>query len=232
MTPTLVLSLFPGIGMLDTAFEEEGFCVVRGPDVLWGGDIRRFQPPPHKFDGVIGGPPCQAFSSSNRLVKARGGVPSGGNLIPEFERCVSEALPQWFLMENVKGAPLPAVNGYWVHSFLLNNRQLGEAQNRLRRWSFGWRGVRRQLQVDTVVFENPERTPCASTSLWSNGRQTGCKDHKHLELFKKWQGLPEEFDLPGFTVAGKVKAVVNGVPMAMGRAMAKAVRRVVEEQRT
>jgi len=28
----LVLSLFPGIGLLDRAFEEEGFTVVRGPD--------------------------------------------------------------------------------------------------------------------------------------------------------------------------------------------------------
>jgi site-specific DNA-cytosine methylase len=26
----LVLSLFPGIGLLDRAFEEAGFCVVRG----------------------------------------------------------------------------------------------------------------------------------------------------------------------------------------------------------
>lgn len=41
----LILSLFPGIGLLDMAFEEEGFCVVRGPDLLWGGDIRRFHPP-------------------------------------------------------------------------------------------------------------------------------------------------------------------------------------------
>ncbi len=32
---TLVLSLFPGIGLLDRAFELEGFTVVRGPDVLW-----------------------------------------------------------------------------------------------------------------------------------------------------------------------------------------------------
>src|SRR2546430_12673163 len=37
-------------------------CVVRGPDLLWGGDIRRFHPPAGKFDGVIGGPPCQLFS--------------------------------------------------------------------------------------------------------------------------------------------------------------------------
>ena len=52
----LVLSLFPGIGLLDMAFEEEGFCVVRGPDLLWGGDIRRFHPPAGRFEGVIGGP--------------------------------------------------------------------------------------------------------------------------------------------------------------------------------
>lgn len=32
----LILSLFPGVGLLDKGFEEEDFCVVRGPDVLWG----------------------------------------------------------------------------------------------------------------------------------------------------------------------------------------------------
>jgi len=52
MTPPLVLSLFPGIGLLDMAFEEEGFCVVRGPDLLWGGDVRRFHPPAGRVDGV------------------------------------------------------------------------------------------------------------------------------------------------------------------------------------
>jgi len=58
MSQQLVLSLFPGIGLLDSAFEEVGFCVVRGPDLLWGGDIVRFHPPAGRFDGVIGGPPC------------------------------------------------------------------------------------------------------------------------------------------------------------------------------
>ena len=54
------------------AFEEEGFCVVRGPDLLWGGDIRRFHPPAGRFDGVIGGPPCQAFSRLRHLVEHNG----------------------------------------------------------------------------------------------------------------------------------------------------------------
>lgn len=40
----LILSLFPGIDLLGRAFEELGACVVRGPDLLWGGDIRAFSP--------------------------------------------------------------------------------------------------------------------------------------------------------------------------------------------
>ena len=76
MTPCpLVLSLFPGIGLLDMAFAEEGFCIVRGPDLLWGGDIRRFHPPA-VFDGVIGGPPCQAFSRLVHIVRAKGQTPN------------------------------------------------------------------------------------------------------------------------------------------------------------
>src|SRR5713226_3268861 len=111
----LVLSLFPGIGLIDMAFEEEGFCVVRGPDLLWGGDIRRFHPPAGKFDGVIGGPPCQAFSTLAALNHHLGNEPKFGNLIPEFERCVGEAEPEWFVMENVPGAPVPKVPGFWTH---------------------------------------------------------------------------------------------------------------------
>jgi DNA (cytosine-5)-methyltransferase 1 len=37
----IVLSLFPGIDILGRGFEEEGWCVVRGPDLLWAGDVRR-----------------------------------------------------------------------------------------------------------------------------------------------------------------------------------------------
>lgn len=139
----LVLSLFPGIGLLDMAFEEEGFCVVRGPDVLWGGDIRSFHPPAGVFDGVIGGPPCQMFSMLARLVEFNGHKTRFGNLIPEFERCVYEAHPTWFLMENVPAAPAPVVVSYEVVSEVVNNRWfvaadgVGAEQTRQRRLSFG-----------------------------------------------------------------------------------------------
>ena len=87
----LVLSVFPGIDLLGRAFEEEGYCVVRGPDLLWGGDIRTFRPPAGVFEGVIGGPPCQ-FASRLRNLNPLCGK-KHGNLIPEFERVVAEAQP-------------------------------------------------------------------------------------------------------------------------------------------
>ena len=96
-----VLSIFPGIDLLGRGFEQEGFCVVRGPDLLWGGDIRRFHVPCGSFAGVIGGSPCQDFS------QARRNSPSGGGktLLAEFCRVVLEAQPEWFLLENVPGVP-------------------------------------------------------------------------------------------------------------------------------
>ena len=41
----LVLSLFPGAGLLDRGFEQAGFCVVRGPDILFGQRIEDFHAP-------------------------------------------------------------------------------------------------------------------------------------------------------------------------------------------
>ena len=131
----LVLSIFPGIDLLGKAFEEEGYCVVRGPDPLWGGDIRSFHPPAGVFAGVIGGPPCQEFSILRSVNRDK--PPKWGNLIPEFERVVMEAQPRWFLMENIKRAPLPSVPGYKVDGTLLDNRWLGHVQSRLHRFSFG-----------------------------------------------------------------------------------------------
>ena len=98
MESQLVLSLFPGADLLGRAFEEQGMCIVRGPDKLWGGDVREFHAPSGKFDGVIGGPPCQMFSKA-----AISGSPAE-NLIPEFVRLVDETKPRWAVMENVPQA--------------------------------------------------------------------------------------------------------------------------------
>lgn len=222
----LVLSLFPGIGLLDRAFEEEGFCVVRGPDLLWGGDIERFHPPAGKFDGVIGGPPCQAHSQLRYLTRHVGSK-QAPCLIHEFERCVSEAQPRWFVMENVKDARLPEVLGYAVHAQLVRDHWCGGETMRLRRFSFGTRGGR-PLLLDLPALHRPDPEPAAlaSGSAWDYvaKRPSGTQSKETLAKHLRLQGLPTDFlEHAPFTVAGKIKVVGNGVPLAMGRAIARAV---------
>ena len=243
----LVLSLFPGIGLLDMAFEEEGFCVVRGPDLLWGGDIRRFHPPAGAFQGVIGGPPCQLFSQMRHIQPLAG--KKHGNLIPEFERVVAEAAPEWFVMENVRDAPLPVVAGYEVNAQLLKDVWVGGETMRVRRISFGTpSGVR--LGVEQIALHTPEPEVAAlagggdrlvpvalvrdgkgghkpkqygnSGPRTALGRSTSSEG---LGMKLRQQGLPPDFlrDAP-FTASGKSHAVGNGVPLPMGRAIAKAVK--------
>lgn len=242
----LVLSLFPGIGLLDMAFEEEGFCVVRGPDLLWGGDVRKFTTPAGRFDGIIGGPPCQAFSRLRFMVE-QNGYQVAPNLIPEFERIIAEAAPAWFLMENVEAAPEPIVPGYQVHAQLLRDVWVGGETSRLRRFCFGTQDGRR-LQVETLALHcpNPEHAAMASgggrpvpVALGGSGKlkrsaksalkNYGYKTADAFENHKRLQGMPADFDLPAFTVSSKVKALGNGVPLPMGRAVAKAVRLAMYE---
>lgn len=235
VTP-LVLSLFPGIGLLDRAFEEEGFVVVRGPDLLWGGDVKRFHPPTGKFDGIIGGPPCQRFSEATGINRGRGAERE--NLIPEFERCVGEAAPIWFVMENVRRAPLPSVEGYTVREYLLNARWFGSPQKRIRRFSFGTRSG------EKLIFEPAIVRPAfvARTVLASDGKRNGkggCRRNRQNAMERQthtweqaceYQGVSESFvpDRIGsvrvFTKEGRWMLLGNGVPLPMGRAVARAVR--------
>ena len=250
----LVLSLFPGIGLLDMAFEEEGFCVVRGPDLLWGGDIRRFHPPAGAFQGVIGGPPCQAFSRLVHIVRAKGQTPKP-NLIPEFERVVDEAQPSWAVMENVPAAPEPDLRGMVTRSVMLNNRDFGAEQNRERRFSFstphgarldkwlaeesmqhGRNGNWARAVVATSskegAFAKSQEELARGTSRRMKkaaGVLPGQKPRRTVAECAELQGLPSDFlsDAP-FTAAGKYRVIGNGVPLPMGRAIAKAVRKHLE----
>lgn len=253
----LVLSLFPGLGLLDMAFEGEGFCVVRGPDQLWGGDVKQFHPPAGRFDGVIGGPPCQAFSRLRHIVKLNherhpDKYHLAENLIPEFERVVEEARPAWYLMENVPDAPWPSINPYIQRSFVLNNRWCVDAtpQNRERRFWFGHRDrdINPLAHIEVALFE-PLEWEYAVTAAGSGGgapipvrMNTGKKlksalrqpksrpNTRTVEDYLRLQGLPEDFfdRKSPFTVAGKRMMVGNGVPLPVGKAVARAVRLALE----
>lgn len=222
----LVLSLFPGIGLLDRAFEEEGFCIVRGPDLLWGGDIRRFHPPDGHFAGIIGGPPCQRFSGLGNVNRARWGDDSVmPDMIPDFVRCVLEAQPLWFLMENVTGAYEPVVAGYSVRSVIVDNSWCGGEQGRRRRFSFGLKGhIVPSFHVPGEVFEHPDPTPTVVSTGQADWKGSAQRNRATIGYMLEQQGMPPDaFDHSPFTVTELRRAIANGVPLPMGRAVARAV---------
>ncbi len=211
-SPQLLLSIFPGIDLLGLGFELEGYSVVRGPDLLFGGDVRRFHVPAGRFDGVIGGSPCPDFS------RARRAPPTGygEEMLAEFARVVREAAPAWWLLENVPGVPDIQIAGYSHQRVDLNAREVGLAQNRHRHFQFGHRDG-----LLLTVERGPKLKAFESCCIASEAGRTGRRDWaKFCEL----QGLPPGFALDQLTLSARYRAVGNGVPVPMARALAKGIK--------
>jgi DNA (cytosine-5)-methyltransferase 1 len=130
-----VLSLFSGGGGLDVGLEMAGFqtlvCVDNDPEscktlrfnrpewTVFEGDIRKFKPRGN-FDIVVGGPPCQGFSTAGK------GDPNDERnfLWREYFRVVVAVKPKALLLENVAGL-LNRKNRHHLDGFLSKLRSLG-----------------------------------------------------------------------------------------------------------
>ena len=219
----LTLSLFPGIDLLGRAFEAVGFCVVRGPDLITGGDVRDFAGVVGRFDGIFGGPPCQGFSSDNRH---RGNpnhksVVNSLAMIAQFERIVEECQPTWFCMENVPAVPDVRIEGYEVQRVPISDRECGGVQVRMRHFQFGHKDgwIIRPKRVIESVNRRKKTGPIKSaittkpSSKWST----------FADQCRKQGFEPSEISLPGWSKEAKFRAVGNGVPKGVGLAIARAV---------
>jgi DNA (cytosine-5)-methyltransferase 1 len=210
VTQQLVLSLFTGVGLLDRAFRESGFCVVSAGDLIYGQDIRHFKGIKGRFDGIIGGSPCQTFSDANRD-RPRDENHYGFQMIAEYQRIVKECDSSWYLFENVRNAPNVIIDGYGHQRIDINQGWFSDV-HRLRHIQFGHKEGKKIFWDRGSVTDRSLKS-CALAS-----------DNRSFRELCSLQGLEDDFDLPDFTVKGKKKMVGNGVPLVMGRVIANAVR--------
>jgi DNA (cytosine-5)-methyltransferase 1 len=124
--PIRTVSLFTGVGGLDIGFHEAGFEIVESIEIerqfcetLEANssnsrffdstkfnciDIRDYATSIDGIDFVIGGPPCQTFSSAGRRVNGVLGLDDErGVLFREYIRLLGLLNPKGFLFENVYG---------------------------------------------------------------------------------------------------------------------------------
>jgi len=170
-----IVSLFSGAGFLDFGFSENGFNIIRGYELVpefadsnnynhqlrYGhtekitldGDITLVKPQEiPRSRGIIGGPPCQDFSTGN--AKSPGVNGDRGKLVWDFLEKISYLEPDFFLFENVQAlyktrkhrteALEPMLQqfhemGYDVHFKVLNSLEFGIPQDRSRVFIVGFK---------------------------------------------------------------------------------------------
>lgn len=204
----LILSLFPGVDLLGRGFASEGYSVVQGPDLITDGRIENFHVPAGRFDGIIGGPPCQEYSDANRLREPQ----RGDRLVLEFLRVVSEAQPRWFLIENVRMVPTVQIDGYSVQRLDITDAECGGPQKRLRHIQFGSQAGHIIRPVRNA-FRKP--TKPTLTCVIAEGQT-------HAERLRT-QGVDFPLPLYSFTTAARARLIGNAVSLPVATTLAQAV---------
>lgn len=224
------IDLFAGIGGTRLAFESAGMrCVFSSEwdpfaqqtyEANFGekpnGDITKVDPASIPlFDVLVGGFPCQPFSSIGK----RQGFEhkTQGTLFFDVAQILKQKTPAAVLLENVKGLVnhdkgrtwrviQETLNelGYSVHSAVLDAANYGVPQHRERIYIVGFRS---ESAFNRFDFPKPRRTKVGIGSFI----QSGVEDRsisKHLQgsyIFKIDDGRPEIVDR---STAGQVKTLV------------------------
>lgn len=223
------LSLFSGAGGLDMGFKDAGFDIVEQNELVDDfaetlrinndnnhkvvcEDVRKYSGKPlkGKVDFIIGGPPCQPFSSaSKRAFGVNGTIDARGTLFNEYVRILKEVQPKGFLFENVYG--IVSANkgqdwkmivtafkraGYNIHYKILDAADYGTPQHRARLIIVG-------LKEDIKYsFPLPNHGPDSPDKL---------KYFSAREALKK---VPEAED-NNLKVTGKYGYLLDNIPVGM-----------------
>jgi len=217
-----LISLFTGCAGLDLGFEEQGFetlvCVDNDYEACktlrfnrpeWEvheGDIANFSTSGRKATGVIGGPPCQGFSTAGK-----GNPDDPRNMLwQQYFRVVSDVLPDFILLENVPGmlhsknrahlddllASFEAL-GYVVSYDVLNAADYGVPQNRRRLIVIGGRGF--SIPFPEPAYSTPVTVREAISDLGSSTTAANHQPNSHApHVVERWKKLAEGETDPGY----------------------------------
>ena len=166
-----VVDLFAGAGGLSLGFQKAGFSVVAAYDA-WAPAVdcyrANFKHPAYEFDlldvkaaiehisefkpdVIIGGPPCQDFSSAGKRSEGR-----NAGLTDAYAAIVAGCLPRITVMENVPRARTSVAfdrarlkleqSGYQMFQVVLDASQCGVPQTRKRFFCIAWRDGPERLE--------------------------------------------------------------------------------------
>jgi len=160
------VDLFSGCGGLSLGFQNSGFNIVAALD-NWDFAVKvysdNFTHPIYKIDlsntdcidlikeinpdVIIGGPPCQDFSSAGKRDETLGRA----DLTLNFSKIVTAINPQWFVMENVERIIKSSIlnksievfkrSNYGITTEIINASYCGVPQSRKRFFMIGKKGV-------------------------------------------------------------------------------------------
>ncbi len=130
---------------------------------------------------VIGGPPCQAFSTAG---KQKGFADFRGNVMLQYLRVVRDIMPEFFIMENVRGLqsaklnsvpaeyaeyePIKDVKGSAFHFMVAEFRKLGYSISHALLNAANY-GVPEKRERIVVIGHRGERVPIPSPTHSENG---------------------------------------------------------------
>ena len=173
---------------------------------VFEGDICDFEASGLNATGVIGGPPCQGFSTAGK------GDPDDprNQLWKQYFRVVNEVKPKFIVLENVSGM-LNGKNrphfedmvdsfesqGYFLNYGILNAADFGVPQNRKRLIVLGGLGFNIPLPEPTCL--NPITVKAAIRDLEKNTTAPNHQPNQHApHVVERWKKLEEGEVDPGY----------------------------------
>lgn len=242
-----IVSLFAGCGGLDLGFEKAGFNIVWANEfdetihatyrlnhpktILNTSDIRTLTGEDiPDCDGIIGGPPCQAWSEGGKRL---GIEDPRGQLFLDYIRIVKDKKPKFFVIENVQGIldekhkdsldgfmQVLHDAGYNITYELLNAADYKIPQDRFRVFFIGIRSdisnkytfpnavntepitLKQAIGdiVETPRFYNDEKVDCDHPQRLNHDVYTGAYDAKYMA-----RNRVRSWNEPSFTMQAQAR---------------------------